>query len=60
METVSHSYSFEFVARAYHVYQRIWNRRIGEQLQATPDHSNTKDRFAVALTKDDETVGHIP
>ena len=60
METVSDSYFFESAARGYHVYRRIWNARIGEQLQATPDHGNTEDRFTVALTKDDKTVGHIP
>ncbi len=30
--------------------------RIAEQLQATPDHGNSEDCFAVALTIDDETV----
>ena len=60
METVSDSYLFESAGRGYHVYRRIWNARIGEQLQATPDHDNTEDRFAVALTNDDETVGHVP
>lgn len=51
------SYVFESAARGYYVYRRIWNGRIGEQLQA--DRSNTEDRFAIALTKDDETVRHV-
>ena len=38
----------------------VWKDRISEQLQATPDHDNTEDRLTVALTKDDETVKHVP
>ena len=39
------------------------NARIGEQLQATQDDDNTEDRFAIALTKNSQTVdsmGHSP
>ena len=53
-------YSFESAARGYHFYRSVWNARIGEQLQATQDDDNTEDRFAVALTKNNQTVGHVP
>ena len=54
------SYSFDSAARGYHVYRRIWNARIGEQLQSTREDGNSEDKFAIALTKDDVTIGHVP
>ena len=55
-------YSFDSAARGYHVYRRIWNAslRIAERLESTQEDGNSKDRFAIALTKDDVTIGHVP
>ena len=53
-------YSFESASRGFHVYRRVWNARVGERLQAKQEDSNNEDRYAVALTKDNLTVGHVP
>ena len=38
----------------------IWEPTIGETLLAKMEPSNIKDRKAVAVIKDGETVGHVP
>ena len=55
-------YTFSFVSfvRGFHVYQCIWDPEIGEQLNCTIEKNNPHDRFAAAVTKEDEIVGHIP
>ena len=46
--------------RGYHVYREFWEATIGEQLQCVREGSNLKDRYAVAVIKDDRVVGHLP
>ena len=46
--------------RGYHAYMDIWEPTIGETLLAKMEPSNIKDRKAVAVIKDGETVGHVP
>ena len=47
-------------AHKFHVCQCIWDPEIGEQLNCTIERNNPHDRFAVAVTKEDEIVGHTP
>ena len=54
------TYEEESVIRGHHIYKRIWTPRIGEQLTTEIDHNNLCDRYAVAVTKDDKIVGHVP
>jgi len=46
--------------RGYHVYQRIWDAPVGEELPAAREPRNSHDTFAVAIKKDGITVGHVP
>ncbi len=46
--------------RGYHVYQDLWEAAIGEKLMCRRETSNVKDRYAVAVIKDNEIVGHLP
>ena len=50
----------ESAVRGHHIYKRTWTPLIGEVLQTATERRNEHDRFAVAVTKDDNTVGHIP
>ena len=42
------------------MYKRIWTPLIGELLQTVTEAGNGHDRFAVAVKKDDDVVGHVP
>ena len=53
-------YCKESVVRGHHVFKRIWTPVVGEVLIVAREASNTEDRFAVAVTKDDMVVGHVP
>ena len=37
-----------------------WTPSIGEELQTTRELTNAYDSFAVAVTKEGDTVGHVP
>ena len=50
----------ESVVRGHHVFKRIWTPVVGEVLTVAREAGNTEDRFAVAVTKDDMVVGHVP
>ena len=51
---------FESTVRGHHVYKRMWTPLIGELLQTVAEAGNGHDRFAVAVEKDDDVVGHVP
>ena len=53
-------YCKESVVRGHHVFKRIWTPVVGEVLTVAREAGNTEDRFAVAVTKDDMVVGHVP
>ena len=42
------------------MYQSIWTPVLGEELCCARELSNPQDPFAVKVTKDGSTVGHIP
>ena len=46
--------------RGYHVYQERWVPVIGERLECKRESGNPRDRYAVAVCKGDEIVGHVP
>ena len=53
-------YCKERVVRGHHVFKRIWTPVVGEVFTVARETGNTADRFAVAVTKDDMVVGHVP
>ena len=57
---MSHTWNFPCCIRGYHVYQTIWEVRIGEVLTCCREANNAKDRYAVCVLKNDEIVGHLP
>ena len=53
-------YCKESVVCDHHVFKRIWTPVVGEVLAVAREAGNTEDRFAVAVTKDDMVVSHVP
>ena len=53
-------YVTESVVRGHHVYKDRWTPRLGETLQCLREEENRTDRFAVAVYKDLNIVGHVP
>ena len=55
------NYNFDSYIRGYHAYKDRWNQPwIGEVLPLESDPTNPHDKFAVAVKKCGETVGHLP
>ena len=55
------NYNFDSYIRGYHAYKDRWNQPwIGEVLPLERDPTNPHDKFAVAVKKCGETVGHLP
>ena len=48
------------VVRGHHVLKRIWTPVVSEVFTVAREAGNTEDRFAIAVTKDDIVVGHVP
>ena len=46
--------------RGYLVYQDIWEIEIGEVLDLIHEPNNRDDNNAIAVTKDEDVVGHVP
>ena len=44
----------------YHVYGRVWDAVIGEHLTCRRKPTNESDRYAVAVLKDGNVIGHLP
>ena len=44
----------------YHEYQKKWDADIGEVLVARMKPTNEKDKYAVAVCKNGDFVGHLP
>ena len=43
-----------------YVYHRIWFATIGEVLSYEREPTNSKDRYAVTVKKDETVIGHLP
>ena len=55
------NYSFDSYIRGYHAYKDCRSQPwIGEVLPLERDPTNPQDKFAVAVKKCGETVGHLP
>ena len=44
----------------FHVYQDVWTPVMGEILVCRRETANIEDRYAVAVYKSEEMVGHVP
>ena len=58
--TMARSFRIESTVRGHHVYKTRWSPSIGEELCCEVEEDNTFDRYAVAVTKDERVVGHVP
>ena len=45
--------------RSYHVYQDNWTPVVGEQLLCKREEGNPRDRYALAIKKTRDTMGHV-
>ena len=53
-------YRLERVVSGYHVYQSVWDAVVGENLLCITELGNSSDQYAVAVTRNDIIVGHVP
>lgn len=54
-------YEMASCVRGYHVYKEIWEAVIRERLVCERQPENQRDRYAVAIKKNDGTIiGHVP
>ena len=59
-EEAEEEFVIDSMVRGYHVYQDVWTPAVGERLQCVREEDNAEDRYAVAVTRDGVTVGHLP
>ena len=59
MESDRENYYLDTCVRGHHVYMRVWTPHVGEILGTRKEAGNNHDRFAVAVLKDDRTVGLV-
>ena len=55
---IMEKFAFESAVCGYHVYRDLWEPLIGEKLVAKQDFDYPMNKFAVKVTKSNETVGH--
>ena len=60
MADMAESFRVESVVRGRNVYKGVWRPRLGEELETHRELDNEHDRFAVAVSKSGQTVGHMP
>ena len=53
-------FQLDSFVRGHHVYHTSWTPHFGEVLPVKRELANEYDRFAVAVLKDGEVVGHAP
>ena len=51
---------FNSAIRGHHIYKEIWSPDVGEELQCKMEHGNIHDMYAVAVTRENIVVGHLP
>ena len=59
-EITMETFERELCVRGYHVYQRIWMAAVGEVLHCEREPTNSRNRYAVAVKKDEIAIGHLP
>lgn len=53
-----HEFSFTSCVRGHHIYKKkTWTPVLGEVLMCKRETYNSKDRYAVAVVKQDDVVG---
>lgn len=57
MADMAESFRVESVVRGQHVYKGVWRPRLGEESETLDNEHN---RFAVAVSKSGQTIGHQP
>ena len=56
------SFQFESVIRGFHVYQKVWEPQLNEELHCLLEPANEYDKNAVAIVRDDcraHTAGEL-
>ena len=43
-----------------HIYKNVWVSVVGEVLECERQQQSDKDRYAVAVKKDQMIIGHLP
>ena len=47
--------------KGYHIYRTLWNcSPAGQEFECERESSNGSDRYTVVVTRNAETIGHIP
>ena len=54
------TFEIDCCVQGYHVYQRLWTATFCENLSFRQEPINENDRYAVAVTKEQSVIGHIP
>ena len=47
------------VIKGYHAYMNDWTPILGENLSTRPESESEIDKYAVAVTKDAQVIGHL-
>ena len=45
--------------KGHHIYKNIWTPQLGELLEVSTEPDNPVDKFAVAVKKNQNIVGHL-
>ena len=53
-------YEKEYSIQGFHIFKDVWSLVEGEILDTVREHNNPYDKYAVAVKKEQRTVGHIP
>ena len=52
--------SKEMCISGFHVYKDVWDAVVGEELECERERRNNYDRYAVAVKRNGDVVGHLP
>ena len=53
-------FTFASFVTGHHIYKEYWAPEIGEIIECSREPTNQHDRYAVAVYRNGEIVGHIP
>ena len=53
-------YEKEYSIRGFHIFKDVWTPVEGEILDTSRERNNPYDKYAVAVKKEQITVGHVP
>ena len=57
--TLITSMDLETFIKGHHIYKNIWTPQLDELLEVTTEPDNPVDKFAVAVKKNQNIVGHL-